>query len=189
MKNLLVIIVLFGFNSELFAQDSLLAAFRSVHISNGKDVGLSTNIVEIKNISRKIDAENFVLNRDAFNYVDSFGIEVNQKNQIIALTFHYGYDSAYVQESVFFHEQKKYRKMLSANGKEYGFKSDNLSVRVNKWEDKSTIYELIEYISKGQLTVYSRIFDKELYYQKYSKKNNLDCQDNSLELLRVMGFF
>jgi hypothetical protein len=190
MKNILSIVLTFLVCSSGFTQsDTLLSAFRSVNISKGKKVKLQASMTELTEISKKVNKNLYILNKEAFNYVDSLGIEVDDKNKIIALTFLYGYDSAYVHEEVYYHEQKKYKKLIAAEGKEYKFKSDNFSIRVNRWEDKETIYELIETIKNGKLMVYSRIFDKKLYYQKYSKLINLSKGDNSIELLRRIGVF
>lgn len=168
--------------------DTLLKDLRLVNIDKGKTIILQGDIVSLSESVIRSAKTFYYLKKGSFIRADSIGIETDDKNKIIALTFLYGYDSASVKEPVFIHELKKYQKFFQANGKQYEFKSDLFSIRVNRWEDKTTIFELIETNRNGKLTVYSRIFDKELYYIRYKSKCDLNKADNSIELLRCMGF-
>lgn len=184
MKNIFTIFFL-SLSICGFAQsDSLLKAFRSTSIENGNKVILQSDINELLEICIRKNNNIFSLKKGTYRYVDSIGIEVNDNNKIIALTFLYGYDSSLVHEPVYFHEQKKYFIFFQGDGKHYDFKSANFSISVTKWEDKSTIFELVETIINNKTTVYSRLFDKQLYYLQYCKKINLEKINNSIELLR-----
>ena len=190
MKYILATVIsLLLYINESFSQlnDSLLVAFRSVNIDKGIKMRLQADVKGLSDITIKDRKNIYHLKKGSYIFVDSIGIEVNDKSKIIALTFLYGYDSNYVHEQVYFHEQKKYRKLLQDEGKIYEYKTDMLSIKVTRWEDKSTIFELIETIKEGKILNYSRIFDKQLYYIQFIKQINLAKSNNSIEILRLLG--
>lgn len=161
--------------------DTLLKIFRTAQIKNNKKLSLQANIDPLKDVTIKSDGEHYYLKKDSYNIVDSIGIEVNAAKQIIALSFLYGYDTAYV------HELRKYQKLMNSKGQEYLYYSKNKSIKVTKWEDQATIFELTEVIIDGKRQVYSVLFDSELYMKKFKERMDLRKNENSIELLKRLG--
>lgn len=79
---------------------------------------------------------------------------------------------------------------------EYQYTSPSLSMKVTKWEDDLTVFELI-YIKhdkvpcppKCYVEVYSVIYDKEYYYNKLRPHVDIKKNDYSIEILKKMGLY
>ncbi len=107
--------------------------------------------------------------------------------RIISILFVYEYAPDYSNDTAYIHELRKYQKLINSKGREYQYISKNKSIKVTKWEDKETIFELIETRINNKTQAYSVIFDKELYYQKVKACIDLNRNENSIELLKRLG--
>lgn len=180
MKTVFTLIV-FVCTSVAYAQnDTLLRIFRTVHLQNGRKLPVQSTIDKYSDIVVKVNKNNYYVKKSAYEIADSMGIEVNNEQKIMAVSFLYNYDTAYV------HEQHKYQKMISP-GKEFIYNSNGRNIRVTKWYDTKTTFELIEIIENGKKQIYSVIFDNELYYKKYNHCIDLRKHENSIEFLRLLG--
>lgn len=159
-------------------KDTLLKDFRSVSLEQGKRILLQSNISELADITVKDKNNHYHLKIGTFIRSDSIDIEVNNKNQIIAIYFNYDTTYAFLKNLYFKH---------IGDGNEYSLKTDKENIRVTKWQDDLTIFELLEITENGKTKKYSTIFDKELYFK--SKKYPIDLKNskNSIELLKRMG--
>lgn len=158
--------------------DTMLNALRSTRIHKGNRISLQANIEKLKEISFLTSSNHYNLKKGNFGGADSIDIEVDNKNLISAVSFLY--DTAYE------YEKGHYVDWLKTPGKEYTYGSDKMKIRATRWEDKRTVYELVEVVQGNRAMVYSTIFDKDLYF---AKKANIDLrkQENSLEILKWMG--
>jgi hypothetical protein len=179
MKYILIVSAFLSL-SGLFAQqsDTMLNFMRSTRINNGKRVTLRSKITDIKDISVKTGKDHYNLRKDAFKGADSVDIEVNKAKQIAAISFLYDMPYDY--------EKGNYTKHFKIPGKEYEHSSDKMKIKVTRWEDKLTAFELVEVTKNGKTTAYSTLFDKELYSNK--KKVALKKEkEGSFEILKQLG--
>lgn len=167
--------------------DTILKLFRTTHVGKGRKVNLQANIETIKDIAIKDQNNQYHLKKGSFGIADSINIEVNDSKKIIGISFLYNYDTALVHETAYIHELKKYQSLINSTGKEFIYNSKEKTIRVNKWEDKATRFELIEIIENGKRTTYSVIFDNELYMKKLANSVDLSNNDISFELVKRMG--
>lgn len=181
INNKLILIALLLTNLYGNSQnDSLLNMFRTLHLQNDRKVQIQSNIDKIKDISVKRSNDRYCLKNGSYGSADSIYLEVNQSNQIVAISFQYKNDTAYK------HELPIYKKFINSEGKEFQFTSKDLTIKATKWEGSTTIFELIEVQTNNKKEIYSVIFDKELYFKK-AKGSNLAKNDNSIELLKRLG--
>jgi len=175
--NLLMIFLICAGTAFSQQSDTMLNPLRSTRIHKGSRIALQANINTLKDISFQTSAGHYNLKKGTFGGADSVDIEVSKNNLICAVSFLY--DTAYE------YEKGHYVDWLKTPGKEYSYNSDKMKVKATKWEDKRTIYELVEVTQGTRITVYSTIFDKELYFAK-KPGINLRTQ-GSLEVLKWMG--
>jgi hypothetical protein len=162
MNKFLTILALTLFNACLSQNDTLLKYFRVTNLSKGK-IALQANIETVKDIVEKDDAEHYHLKKESYDIADSIGLEVNKSNQIISITFRYDYSPEYSNDTAYIHELHKFQKIIGSKGKEFKTSYKGKSVIVNKWEDKKTIFELVEVTKNGKKQkVYSTLFDIQL---------------------------
>jgi len=176
----IVIISLLVCDFSIFAQqsDTMLNFMRSTRINNGKRVTLQAKMGDIKDISVKTVKDHYNLKKDAFKGADSVDIEVNKDNKIAAISFLYDMPYDY--------EKGNYTKYFKVPGKEYEHVSDKVKIKVTRWEDKLTAFELVEVTRGGKTTSYSTMFDKELYSKK--KMAGLKKEkEGSFEILKQLG--
>ena len=155
--------------------DSLLKMFRSVQLLNNRQINLISSIEQLKDITTKSSNINYKLNRGVYSGADSMSVEVNNMNQIIAITAYYDTTYAY--------EKTNYNKWLGM-GKDYHYISPKYSIKTTKWENQLTIFELVEFITKSKTITYSVIFDKSYYISIIKQHKNISINDNSIEILR-----
>lgn len=147
----------------LYSQnDTMLKHFRVTSLLSGK-IELQANIATIKDIAVKHDAMRYHLKKESFTIADSIGIEVNNENKIVSITFRYDYAPEYSNDTAYIHELHKFQKIIGSKGKEFKASYNGKSVTVTKWEDKKTIFELVEEIINGKKQkVYSTLYDIQL---------------------------
>lgn len=144
---------------------------------------MRSNIETLTGITFKKSNNLFKLKKGSFNQADSIDLEVNKAKQIIAAYFYY--DSIFVYG--YDNRVEAFTKHFNFDGKEFQFTSKDRVIKVTKWEDPITIFELVE-ITKNKIPFfYGVIFDKDLYLKEKNLKINLKRNDNSLELLKVLG--
>ena len=142
--------------------DSILKNYRVINLSKNK-IALTGNIDSIKNIVVKDGKNNYHLKKEVFDVADSIGLEVNDQKQIISITFRYDYEPEFSNDTAYIHELHKFQKFIGSLGKEYKQTFKNKSVKVNKWEDKKTTFELVEVVKNGRKQkVYSTLYDIKL---------------------------
>jgi hypothetical protein len=179
MKKSIIItsLLIIGINSllsQMTERDTVFNSFRAVSINNNKTIALQSDINKLNDVVIKSGGDHYKLKDGAFIRAASIDLEVNKKNQIVAITF--GYDTTY-----------SYLKGSYSDlgiGKEYLFNSDQMTIKTTKWEDALTVFELVEVITNRKIQVYSVLFDKTLYMEKINLHYSLADTDNSLELLR-----
>lgn len=188
MKKIILLIAMLVSVSAGFAQnDTLLKLFRVLHLSN-KKINLQDNITKYSDIVVKSDPTHYHFKKGSYGIADSIDIEVNSANQIVAFRFFYNYEPEFSNDTAYIHELHKYQKIINSPGREYTFTSQQISVKATKWEEKQTIYELLEVMIDGEKRTCSVIFDKPTYF-KTIKCAEIRNKDNSLELLRKIGVY
>jgi len=145
-------------NAQMTERDTVFSRFRSINIQNSQNISLQSDISSIKDVAIKSSYDHYYLKPGSFIRADSIDIEVNLDNKVLAITFFY--DTSYT------YKKSIYNKPLGA-GKEFLFSSEDLTFKCTQWEDKLTVFELVEVTSKGKVQVYSVIFDKALFVGKY----------------------
>lgn len=171
-------------SSHIISQnDTMLKHFRVTHLSKGK-IALEANIETVKDIVVKDNAGHYHLKKESFANADSIGIEVNKSNQIVAITFQYDYAPEFSNDTAYIHELHKFQKIMGTKGKEFKANSKGRSVTVNKWEDKKTIFELVEVVVNGKKQkVYSTLFDIQLIETSEIKAERKK-KDGSITIIR-----
>lgn len=177
----------FSYHLCISQNDTILKLFRTTYVGKDRKISLQSNIEAVKDIAVKGGNNSYILKKGTYGIADSIGIKVNNLKQVMAISFVYNYDTAIVHETMYIHELKKYQKLINSLGTEFQYTTANKSIKIAKWYDTKTTFELIEIIDNGKLKVYSVIFDNELYYKKY-KGVDLKSNGNSLELLTLLGF-
>jgi hypothetical protein len=180
MKSILSVLFTLVFLSQfvicqMTERDTVFNRFRSVNIQNKRSISLQSSIDNIKDAVIKSSYDHYYLKQGSFIRADSVDIEVNNNNLVVAITFFY--DTTYNSIKIL------YDKPLGT-GKEFFFSSEAFSLKATKWEDKLTVFELIEFASNGQVQVYSVIFDKALFLGKYKNCAGAFNTDYPGELLR-----
>jgi hypothetical protein len=171
---------------ETSQNDTVLKHFRAININKHKII-LQSDITKLADITRQLDENYYSLKKGVYSVADSMALEVNNQKQIIAIIAAYDYAPEFSNDTAYIHEQRKYQPLLNSLGKEYQFISKEKSIKVRKWHDSKTIFELVEIRKKGETIVYSVIFDRELYYKKMNGCFDLNRIDNSIELLKGLG--
>lgn len=187
-KSILFFAILFFSYPFCKAQnDTILKLFRTTYVGKERKISLQSNIETIKDIAVKEGNNSYILKKGTYGIADSIGLKVNNLKQVMAVSFVYNYDTSIVHETMYVHELKKYQKLINSTGSEFQYNNAGKSVKITKWYDSKTTFELIEIIDNGKLKVYSVIFDNELNYKKYK---GIDFKKNttSLELLNLLGF-
>ena len=179
MKKLILIIFIFYSQINLCnsqTNDSLLKEFRSITIQNGQKINLQTNIDKLKDVVIKSTKYNYYLKKGTFIRSDSINIEVDKHNLIIAIYFNY--------DTTYNFLKGLYFKSIG-NGEEFNYSSKRETIRVTKWEDNQTIFELVEIKENGTTKTYSKIFDKKYFFGNKNTRNKYS--NNSIELLRHLS--
>ena len=166
--------------------DTILKLFRSVYLDKGHKLIMASNIDELSDITRKLNNNYYSLKKGIFGVADSMALEVNNNKQIIGIIAVYNYAPDYSNDTAYIHEQRKYQKIIS-KGREFHYKSKDKNIKVTKWANETTTFELIEIITNGKLEIYSVIFDLELNNQKYKNIIDIKKNDVSLEMLKRIG--
>lgn len=192
MKKILTIISLLLLSQSVITaqvKDTSINGFRTVHLRNKKKIKLLANIETLKDFTTKRNNGNYKLNKGAFGGADSMDVDANKDNQIIAIIAHYE-----CNDTIYAYEQANYRRFYNA-GKEYQYTSRSFTMKVTKWEDDFTIFELIYIVDDKTVPcppmchpqVYSVIYDKEYYYAKLKPSVDLQKHDNSIAILKKAG--
>jgi hypothetical protein len=180
-KIIITLISLYTYSCVEQKNDSLVIDFRTVPISNGQKLTLQSNISTIKDIAIQGRPEHYYLKKGTFAGCDSIDVEVNNENKIIALSFFY--DSTYTYKEQIETFTEKLHK-----GKE--IKDVEVLMKVTKWQDRLTTFEIIERTnSKGKKTIYSAMFDKELFFKKIPAAGTPTFSESSFEILRALNVF
>jgi hypothetical protein len=187
-KNLAIIIIVFLSHSLLISQnDTILKLFRTTYIENKQKITMLESIETLKNVTLKNGNNHYSLKKGTYLVADSISIELNNLEQIISISFFYDYAPDYSNDTAYIHELHKYQKTINSKGREYQYISKSKSIKVTKWEDNATIFELVEVIINNKKQVYSVIFDKNFYYKKVKSCIDLNKNENSIELLNRLG--
>lgn len=161
--------------AQMTERDTVFNRFRSITIQNKQSISLQSKIESIKEFVAKTTDDHYCLKKGSFVRADSIDIEVDLDKKILAIAFFY--DTTYVSK------KSIYNKPLGA-GREFLFCSESFTFKATQWEDKLTIFELIEVVLMGEVKVYSVIFDKALYLGKYKNCLGAFNTDYSYELFR-----
>ena len=178
-------LVFFSVTVSLAQTDTVVEMFRMVQFHK-KEIGLAAMVDKYKDIAIKSSERYYFLKKGSFGVADSIGLEVNPANQIIAFRFFYNYEPEFSNDTAYIHELHKYQKIMKSAGREYLYKSANVSIKVTKWESKNTMFELVETTKNGKKKVHSVIFDKAPYF-KTIRCGEIKNEDNSLEMLNLFG--
>lgn len=174
----------------LFSQnDTMLKYFRTTMLQGKQTISMQESVLKLKDVTVKVDNHNYYLKKGVFGVADSVAIEVNNEQKIIALSFFYDYAPDYSNDTAYIHELRKYYKIMNSKGKEFHYTVKDKSINVTKWENKNTIFELVELTINGRVRVYSTVFDSELYYKKIKGCIDVKKNENSIELLKRLGLF
>src|ERR1700758_669784 len=141
MKILFTVIILaISSGPGLIAQesDTAINKMRSFRIRNKILISLQEPIENLKEITIKSKADHYYLKKGTFGGTDSIDIRINEKNQIANVTFFYDTVSTYSYEIDLFN------KHLNLIGKETQHNSGKRKSKITKWEDKFTVFEMIE---------------------------------------------
>lgn len=171
-------------NLMLNAQnDTILDMFRTTYVGTKakNEIRLQNNIESLKSIAVNDGLNKYHLKKGSYGVADSIWIETNDQKLIKSVGFLYDYDTAYV------HELTKYQRVMNNPGKQYIYYSLEKKISVTKWENKSTRFELVEVTDKGKHQTYSVIFDNELNFKDLLSSIDLSKNDDSIELLRLLG--
>lgn len=185
-KTILLICILLNQFIVISQNDTILQLFRTTYLGKQK-ITLQANIATIKDMVVRSDNNHYYLKKGTFGIADSMGIEVNSAQQIISILFTYEYAPDYSNDTAYIHELHKYQQLINSKGREYQYISKSKSIKVTRWEDKGTIFELIETRINNKTQAYSVIFDKELYYKKLKSCIDLNKSENSIEILKRLG--
>lgn len=180
MKSTFSFSILFLFITQLTVaqmteRDTVFNRFRSIKIQNNQNISLQSSIESIKDVTVESTGDHYCLKKGSFIRADSIDIEINLDRRILAIAFFY--DTTYASK------KSIYNKPLGA-GKEFLFSSESFTFKATQWEDKLTIFELVEVVLKGEVKVYSVIFDKALYLGKYKNCLGAFNTNYSFELFR-----
>ncbi len=187
MKQTLTSLLFFLFSNVMLSQnDTILKLFRTTFLGKQK-ISLQSNISTLTGFAIKSNSSNYYLKKGSFGIADSIGLEINNAQQIISILFVYNYAPDYSNDTAYIHELRKYQELINSKGREYKYFSKSRSIKVTKWEDKATIFELVEVITNGKIEIYSVIFDSELYFKKLKNCVDLKKSENSIELLKRLG--
>lgn len=167
---------LFGAFCSNAQNDSILELFKSTQLSGKKKLELQANISTIEDIVIKDSETRYHLKKESYGVADSISLEVNSKRQINAIYFYYEYAPEFSNDTAYIHELRKYKSVISPNGKEQEVSYKNGAIRITKWESKNVIFELVEITEKGKKKAHSRIIDKKLF----SRLNTDLKKENSL---------
>jgi hypothetical protein len=172
---LLIASGLYGFCQQ---NDTLLRDLRFVPIKGRSNIKLQDNAESIKDISYKTAPGHYNLKKGSLPMSDSVDIEVNQNNQIIAVSFRYDTTYSY---------QKAYcARYFNAPLKSRQIEGADLEMKISRWEDKKTVFELVEMKKGDKPLVYATIFDKALYYKKYQPVLEKEKEVDSYEVLKQL---
>lgn len=166
--------------------DTVLKLFRTVHL-NDRNIALQSDIAKLSSIVKKIDANHYALKKETFKVADSICIETNTKNQIMNIIFSYNYAPEFSNDTAYIHEQRKYKKIISGNCKEFQYTGNGQSAKITKWASETTTFELVEVVTKEKVKVYSVIFDVALNVEKFKCITDLRKNSGSWEILGILG--
>lgn len=188
MKNILLIIsILLSSKISTSQTDTVVKLFRTTHLSGKNKIVMAANIESLKNITIK-DNDNFYhLKKDSYSVADSIWLEVNDAKKIIGIYFGYQYEPEFSNDTAYIHELHKYQKVMNSPGKEYVETANGRTIRITKWEEPTTRFELVELTDNGKKKVYSVIFDNSLYFKKVKSKIDLKKNNTCIELLKWKG--
>jgi len=184
MKNnfiVIILILLSEFVAIAQVNDTSLNKLRSVRIRNGNKITLQSTIKKHWGITVKSSTDHYYLKKGTFGGTDSIDIEVNKKNQTTTVSFFYDTVSTYD------YEVNLFNKHLNLIGKESQLMSKNSTMKVTKWEDKLSVFEMVEVKTGDKWQLYSIIFDKKFYFKKIKQCLDLTKNNNSIEILKRLG--
>jgi hypothetical protein len=179
MKNVIIFFLILPFCVFSQNADTLIIKFLTVPVSDGKKLTLQAPVDSVSDIVVKSNPGHFYLKKGTFRNADFIDVEVNNSNLISALSFYY--------DSTFIYGEKVeiFSKMLGP-GREYSSGIKGGSMKVTKWEDRLTIFEVAEIKSARKPLCYSAMFDKELYFKQHKPVKGSDLENNSVEILKVL---
>ena len=140
--------------------DTAINKMRTFRIRNKVVIGLQAPIDKLKEITVKSKVGHYYLKKGAFGGTDSIDIQVNKNNQIVNVSFFYDTVSTYSYEVDLFN------KHLNLVGKETQLTEGKKKIKTTKWEDKFTVFEMIEIRECNKWKLHSVITDKGLNLKK-----------------------
>lgn len=145
-------LLIFLSNVETFAQpsDTALINVRNFRIKKKRILSLQSPIENYQDIVVKSNDTHYYLKKEAFVGVDSIDLKINMKNQIEKVTCFYDSLTTFKDIVKAFDDHLKYKAKQT--------KSEN--IRKAKWEDKNTMFEIIETKSGKKRQVYCEITGK-----------------------------
>lgn len=186
MKKNLILIFLIS-KISVSQNDTVVKLFRTTTLSGKNKITLTDKIDRLKSIAVKDNQHFYHLKKGSYGVADSIWLEVNDAKQIIGLYFGYQYEPEFSNDTAYVHELHKYQKIMNSMGKEYSEAANGRTIRITKWEEHSTRFELVEITDNGKKKVYSVIFDNALYFRKVKSKVDLKSNNTSIELLKWKG--
>lgn len=146
MKSLILIFSFFS-SAVGFSSDTLI--WRSIPISNGKALSLSTSIDALKDVVVLDKKRNYHLMPGTFAGADSISILTNGKNLIISVSFHYALTYTFEQHLEAMEKSlQKPQKLISTENKKIATWQDNYSRFRLFWlktkEGKTLMYSTLE---------------------------------------------
>ncbi len=189
MKTKLIVTIFLNVLFQLtFSQtDTVVKLFRTTNLSGKNKITMAANIESLKDITIKDKGNFYHLKKDSYGVADSIWMEVNEGKQIIGLYFAYQYEPEFSNDTAYIHELHKYQKIMNSKGKEYVETANGKAIRITKWEEPNTRFELVELTQNGKKKVYSVIIDNALYFKKIKSKADLKKNNTSIELLKWRG--
>ena len=152
-KYLRFVFVVFICQCSVYSQisDTALINVRNFRIKKKRIVSIQAPIDVLKDITIKSNDNHYYLIKGAFVGVDSIDLKVDSTNRIEKVTCFY--DSLTTYKYIV----KAFNKHLKYKGKKTKFENK----RSTTWEDKSTLFEIIEVRTGNKRKVYCEIKDRE----------------------------
>jgi len=151
----IVFVLFFQFKVIAQVSDTAINKMRSVRIKGNK-IELQLPIEKLKDITVKSNADHYYLKKGTFGGADSIDIKITKNKQITCISFFYDTVSTYE------YEVNLFNKHLNLIGKEAQLKSGKKKIKTTKWEDKYTMFEMIEVREGNKWKLHSVITDKSL---------------------------
>lgn len=179
---LLPTISLFFTGTTLSQYDTadLTIKFRDIQINDGLFIRLNGKISTLKSVSVPSSKDHYHLKKGSFALTDSIDIEIDRSKKIVASSYFYEPTAKYDEICDPF-------KAYLPNYSNYHYKSDSLEMKVTKWIDEYTVFEIVEIKRPQKSYVYSVLFDLKRYSKKHQNDRLFDAKNFSFELARFLS--